>query len=400
MCHSHTTHRGKKTKEPAKKRARKAAAGAGRHVKPCHLKEMWLDGLLLVMHFLDSVSRVLLGRTNRIYFFAIASRAAAWRYADAITIPPAYWTVSRPMSAILQHAPTRIDLGNSTSVTVYTAKLTETVGAGRQLRELTSCNGAVARGSYRELVSHPTLVSGLERLILMDHHEFQTASLGLAALHLQHLRSIQLVGWTEVSALSFLNRFPSLTDLELEDRLSGMSDHNISVLTQVHLAGVTIPLTRLCLDSPNRNGTLLLQGLVLPAFITVKCLEFRFLDAMTVTTSLSTTELEATFRAMHSLHKLVLHYVNGASIILPHVHHAVNLRLVEIRAYAGFDQDFTRSRLAHPAHLAQALQANKLLHITMTSPQADGPSFDKARIYGQGMMRLTNLGPRFSFAAI
>jgi hypothetical protein len=41
------------------KRARETAPG-----KPCHLQGMWRDSLLLILQFLSSASRILLGRTN------------------------------------------------------------------------------------------------------------------------------------------------------------------------------------------------------------------------------------------------------------------------------------------------------------------------------------------------
>jgi hypothetical protein len=336
-------------------------------VKPCcRLQDMWLDGLYSITQLLDSKSRIQLGRSNRA-FLAVGSHVRAWRDANSILISPVYWNVELPMSALLQHASIRLDLGQDMSGRTDQTQVVATfIKSKRHLRELTSDRWREYT-LYMMIMSCPSLSSGIERLTL---NSYTPSS----------------------ESVSLMAHFSSLTALSLFDEYSSVTKKP-SVLTQLHLAGFTRPLTRLSLVSPGWNGVNgFYANLGLPAFVSVEYLE---LVDWTSAAATSEADFQATFQAMHMLRKLVLTRVYGVNLLLPHVHHAINLRLLDIHGRFGFDVDPIRSMLAYPEHLCQALQANRLLYVTMDSPLSSLHS-DKVKIYGDGMQNLHALGPRLS----
>jgi hypothetical protein len=278
-------------------------------------------------------------------------------------------------------------------------KLAATVGAGRQLREVVS--SATSHAIFAKIVTHSTLATGIERLTIINEIYGGMAfwaKLDLAVNHLKELRVLHLgLGDALCNAsVSLVCRLPKLTDLALSDgRSSRMNEDempSVSVLTRLHDAGLTIPLKRLQLDSANLYGPAFRANLLLPAFVALEDLVLKNWNASTTTAA----DLEATFGTMRSLRKLALFHVFGVNLVLPHLRHAVALSSLETGSAYGFASDPRESMLAHPGPLGQALQGNKLLLITIESPQSNGPSFDKIRVYGYGMMRLENLGPRLA----
>jgi hypothetical protein len=323
------------------------------------------------------------------------------------------------MSSILQHAPTLLSIFGDfimlqKDLKLDVSKIAATVGAGRQLRHVVMNLNYGGCENLGKVLTHPTLAAGVESLTILESlieiHSFTVCALDLALKHLHtslHSLSIKDRPPSDES-LKLIACFPNLTELNMEDmwsELGGKSRGESSVIMRLSLAGMTRPLARLHLLNPNLDGANFRANLLLPLCVALTCLHLEYWTA----TYTSSSDFEATFRALHSLHKLVLTQVKGVNMLLAHVHHASKLRTINIFSRRApklralhiftqdeFDHDPSMSTLAQPVPLSRALQANKLLHITMTSPQVHGLSSSDMRIYGKKMIHLTNLGPRLS----
>jgi len=347
---------------------------------------MWRDGLLLILQWLDNDSRIHVGRSSH-YLLDAASTAIAWKNASPVEIPPQFLRIPRPISRLLQHATTKVHINHdSDEVSIEAIK-----AGGNQLHEIT-----VKRYSSSVFKSFKAILEQLSQHIKKisledcEHFSYGILNSGIIKKDLPSLRAFRTTDYTDGCILApQILLMTSLVDLEVAGSSNG--DKLLQILQQ---AGFQ-PLKRLRVSRPTLHGTLFRSVLSASTFVGLEDLTLASWNANTAV--VHDPKFGETFAAMDKLRSLQLINVKAVNLVIPHVHHAISLRQLTIGYSHGFSAAVNSSTLAFPDVLRQLLQStpNRLLHITMDSPHSDGyMSSEKTRVYGQGFIHLTNLGPR------
>jgi len=339
---------------------------------------MFRNGLVYILQFLDSTSRIYIGRSSR-YLLNVGSTAIAWEYAHPIAIPNIFWTIARPTSALLHHAPTKISQHRYPRHLFTVEAL---AAGGGKLREVSFINQPCTE--FETLIRHTPLSQWIEKLHVGNRFgpKMPAREIEFILQYIPNTRAVSIHSYLSPEILDLFSHLPHLTELALQDDFFD----TVSALEFLHTTSVK-PLKRICVDFPKLHGPRFRRVLMLSTFITLENLSIRDWDAS------PDVEFAATFSAMRALRILTLRNVKGVNLAVQHLHHATALQLLKI----GFLVD-RKETCPQPETLSQLLHDTSIrqLHIVLGLTQGH-PAWlknKKSQVYGGNYIYLCGLAPR------